>query len=48
MYNSTSINDGLQFINQANTRTNKTSNKFKNNKYKNSSKIRTNSNVCFS
>jgi hypothetical protein len=38
MYNSTSINDGLQFINQANTRTNKTSNKFKNNKYKNSSK----------
>ena len=38
MYNSTSINDGLQFINQANTRTNKTSNKFKNNKYKNSNK----------
>uniref|UniRef100_A0A6C0EW54 Uncharacterized protein n=1 Tax=viral metagenome TaxID=1070528 RepID=A0A6C0EW54_9ZZZZ len=38
MYNSTSINDGLQFINQANTRTNKTSNKFKNNKYKNNNK----------
>ena len=38
MYDSTSINDGLQFINQANTRTNKTSNKFKNNKYKNSNK----------
>ena len=38
MYNSTSINDGLQFINQANTRTNKTSNKLKNNKYKNNNK----------
>ena len=38
MYNSTSINDGLQFINQANTRTSKTSNKLKNNKYKNSNK----------
>ena len=38
MYNSTSINDGLRFINQANTRTNKTSNNLKNNKYKNSSK----------
>lgn len=40
MYNSTSINDGLQFINQANTRTNKTSNKLKNNKYKNNNKNR--------
>ena len=35
MYNSTSINDGLHFMNQANTRTNKTCNKYKNNKYKN-------------
>lgn len=34
MYNSTSINDGLQFINQSSTRTNKTCNKLKNNKYK--------------
>ena len=35
MYNSKSINDGLQFINQSNTRNNKTCNKLKNNKYKN-------------
>jgi hypothetical protein len=35
MYNSTSINDGLQFINQSSTRINKTCNKLKNNKYKN-------------
>lgn len=35
MYNSKSINDGKQFIDQANTRTSKTSNKFKSNKYKN-------------
>ena len=35
MYNSKSINDGLQFIDQANTRTSKTSNNHKNNKYKN-------------
>ena len=35
MYNSKSINDGLQFINQSNTRTTKTCNKLKNNKYKN-------------
>ena len=35
MYNSKSINDGIQFIDQANTRTSKTSNKFKSNKYKN-------------
>jgi len=38
MYNSTSINDGLQFINQSSTRTNKTCNKLKNNKYKNKNK----------
>jgi hypothetical protein len=38
MYNSTSINDGLQFINQSNTRTSKTSNNLKNNKYKNKNK----------
>ena len=30
MYNSKSINDGLQFINQSNTRTTKTCNKLKN------------------
>ena len=30
MYNSTSINDGLQFINQSSTRINKTCNKYKN------------------
>ena len=35
MYNSKSINDGLQFIDQSNIRTSKTSNKFKSNKYKN-------------
>ena len=35
MFNSKSINDGIQFIDQANTRTSKTSNKFKSNKYKN-------------
>lgn len=35
MYNSKSINDGIEFIDQANTRTSKTSNKFKSNKYKN-------------
>ena len=35
MYNSKSINDGLQFIEQSNTRTSKSSNKFKSNKYKN-------------
>ena len=35
MYNSKSINDGVEFIDQANTRTSKTSNKFKSNKYKN-------------
>ena len=35
MYNSKSINDGLQFINQSTTRTTKTCNKLKNNKYKN-------------
>jgi hypothetical protein len=35
MYNSKSINDGLQFINQSNTRTSKTSNNHKSNKYKN-------------
>ena len=39
MYNSTSINDGLYFMNQANTRTNKTCNKLKNNKYKNKNKL---------
>ena len=33
MYNSKSINDGIEFIDQANTRTSKTSNKFKSNKY---------------
>lgn len=38
MYNSTSINDGLQFINQSNTRISKTSNNLKNNKYKNKNK----------
>ena len=35
MYNSKSINDGLQFIDQSNIRNSKTSNKFKSNKYKN-------------
>ena len=35
MYNSKSIDDGLQFISQSNMRTSKTSNKLKNNKYKN-------------
>ena len=35
MYNSKSINDGIEFIDQANARTSKTSNKFKSNKYKN-------------
>jgi hypothetical protein len=35
MFNSKSINDGIQFIDQANKRTSKTSNKFKSNKYKN-------------
>jgi hypothetical protein len=35
MYNSESINDGLQFISQSSTRTSKTCNKLKNNKYKN-------------
>jgi hypothetical protein len=35
MYNSKSIDDGLQFIDQANTRTSKTSNSHKSNKYKN-------------
>lgn len=35
MYNSKSIDDGVQFISQSNMRTSKTSNKLKNNKYKN-------------
>ena len=35
MYNSKSIDDGLQFISQSNMRTSKTCNKLKNNKYKN-------------
>ena len=35
MYNSKSINDGIQFIDQANTRTSKTCNNHKSNKYKN-------------
>lgn len=35
MYNTKSINDGLQFISQSSIRTSKTSNKLKNNKYKN-------------
>ena len=35
MYNSKSINDGLQFIEQSNKRNSKTSNKFKSNKHKN-------------
>jgi hypothetical protein len=39
MYNSTSINDGLQFINQSSTRINKTCNKLKNNKYKNNKEL---------
>ena len=35
MYNSKSIDDGVQFISQSNMRTSKTCNKLKNNKYKN-------------
>lgn len=35
MFNSKSIDDGVQFISQSNMRTSKTSNKLKNNKYKN-------------
>jgi hypothetical protein len=38
MYNSKSINDGLQFINQSNIRTSKTSNNHKSNKYKKNNK----------
>ena len=38
MYNSKSINDGVEFINQSNTRINKTCNSLKKNKYKNSNK----------
>ena len=39
MYNSISINDGLQFINQSNIRNSKTGNKLKNNKYKKNNSV---------
>ena len=38
MYNSKSINDGVEFISQANTRISKTCNSLKKNKYKNGNK----------
>ena len=38
MYNSKSINDGVEFINQSNTRISKTCNKVKKNKYKTENK----------